>query len=59
MLEALNRNRGEIRYQVNKSLSLKYSPELKFLEDRSFDQMDETRRLLQDEKVRRDLEKGD
>ncbi len=56
VLEALNRNRGEIRHLVTKTLSLKYSPELKFLEDQSFDQMDETRRLLQAEDVRRDLE---
>ncbi len=56
VIEALNRNRGEIRHLVTKTLSLKYSPELKFLPDPSFDQMDETRRLLQAEDVRRDLD---
>ncbi len=57
IIEALNRNHGEIRRAINKALSLKFSPEFKFLADRSFDQMDETQRLLDSEEVRRDLEK--
>ncbi len=57
VIEALNRNRGELRRMVNKSVTLKFSPELKFLPDRSFDQMDETRRLLSEERVRQDLSK--
>ena len=55
VLEALNRNRREIRHIVTKSISLKYSPDLKFLADRSFDQMDATTALLNREEVRRDL----
>ena len=55
-MEALNRNRGELRRLVSKSLTLKHSPELRFRIDETFDQMDETRRLLADEHVRRDLE---
>ena len=59
VLEALNRNRGELRRHVNRAVTLKYSPELKFVEDRSFDQMDHTRRLLSDPKVQRDLSAHD
>jgi len=59
VIAALNRNKGEIRRQVTKTLALKYSPELGFLPDRSFDQMDETRRLLDSEAVRRDLDSGE
>lgn len=59
VLAALNRNRGELRRFVNRSLTLKYSPELKFVEDRSFDQMDHTRRLLSDPSVRRDIDSQD
>ncbi len=56
VLKALDRNRGELRRAVTKAVKLKFSPELKFLMDRSFDQMDETRRLLGRAEVRRDLE---
>ncbi len=59
VIEALNRNKSEVRRAVNKELSLKYSPELKFMYDQTFDQMDETRRLLEQENVRRDTAKSD
>ena len=39
VVEALNRNQGELRHLVTKGLKLKHAPELKFLADRSFDQM--------------------
>jgi len=55
VIEALNRNKGEIRRSVNKSLSLKYSPELRFVYDKTFDQMDETRRLLGQATVQQDI----
>ena len=56
VIEALNRNKSEIRRSVNRAITLKYSPDLKFVIDRTFDQMDETRRLLGQEDVRRDIE---
>jgi ribosome-binding factor A len=55
IIAALNENRREIRHIVTKSISLKYSPELKFLADTSFDQMDATRALFEREEVQRDL----
>ncbi|MGG7644715.1 30S ribosome-binding factor RbfA [Rhodovulum sp. YNF3179] len=58
-IEALNRNRGELRRQLNRSLTLKHSPELRFAIDETFDRMDETRRLLESDEVQRDLEDGD
>ncbi len=54
IIAALNRNRREIRHIVTKSIALKYSPELKFLADTSFDQMDAARALLESDEVRRD-----
>ncbi len=57
-LDALRRNRHELRRSVNKGLTLKFSPELRFVIDDSFDRMDETRRLLGRDDVRRDLDKG-
>lgn len=58
-LAALRANVREIRHQVAKSVKLKYAPEIRFVLDESFDRMDETRRLLNDERVRRDVERGD
>ncbi|WP_172300441.1 30S ribosome-binding factor RbfA [Pseudoruegeria sp. HB172150] len=55
-LDALRRNRSELRRAVNKGLTLKFSPELRFVIDESFDRMDETRRLLNQDDVRRDLD---
>ena len=58
-IEALTRNKAELRRHVNKSVHLKFSPELRFVPDTTFDQMDETRRLLDQDKVRRDLRSDD
>ncbi|MDC0334064.1 30S ribosome-binding factor RbfA [Amylibacter sp.] len=59
VIDALNRNKYEIRRSVNKLVSLKYSPDLKFVLDRTFDQLDETRRLLDQEIVKKDVESSD
>lgn len=56
-LSALRRNRYEIRRLVNKALTLKFSPELRFAIDDTFDRMDHTRRLFEQEDVRRDINK--
>lgn len=58
-LSALRRNRHELRRAVNKAVSLKSSPELRFAIDETFDKMDTTRRLLNSDAVRRDLDKDD
>ncbi len=55
-LEVLARNRGEIRRAVIKGLELKFAPEFRFVLDETFDRLDETRRLLSDETVRRDID---
>lgn len=58
-LKALRRNAAELRHLVAKEMSLKYAPQLRFQLDETFDRMDETRRLFNDERVRRDVETGD
>ncbi len=55
-LDALRRNRSELRRAVNKALALKFSPELRFQLDETFDRMDDTRRMFSEERVRRDIE---
>lgn len=59
IVEALERVKGEIRHIVTKKMHLKYSPDLKFITDTSFDRMDETRRLFESDEVQRDLAAGD
>ncbi|MDA3857136.1 MAG: 30S ribosome-binding factor RbfA [Roseovarius sp.] len=56
VIALLARNKGELRRLIGKRLELKYAPDLRFRLDETFDQMDETRRLFAQEKVRRDVE---
>jgi ribosome-binding factor A len=58
VLEALNRARGELRRQVTRLVSLKFSPELRFKLDETFDRMDDTRRMLGADRVRKDVGEG-
>jgi ribosome-binding factor A len=53
----LARNKGELRAAVGKKLGLKYAPDLRFRLDETFDRMDDTRRLFDQDAVRRDLDK--
>lgn len=55
-IDALKRNKGELRRAVSKALTLKFAPELRFLIDESFDKMEETRRLLASDHVAQDLD---
>lgn len=55
-IEALARNKGELRRAISKQMTLKYAPDLRFRIDESFDAMDETRRLLASDHVRQDLD---
>ncbi|EAP77906.1 MULTISPECIES: 30S ribosome-binding factor RbfA [Roseovarius] len=52
----LARNQSELRRIIGRKLGLKYAPELRFRLDQTFDQMDETRRLFDQDDVRRDVE---
>jgi ribosome-binding factor A len=55
-IAALARNRGELRRAVGKATALKFTPDLRFVTDETFDRMDETRRLFSQDDVRRDLD---
>lgn len=58
-IDALKRNRGELRRQLMKDMTLKYAPDLRFLIDETFDRMDETREMLNRDVVRRDVAQPD
>ena len=58
VLKLLARNKGELRRAVSKKLTLKFAPDLRFRLDETFDRMDDTRRMLNQETVRRDVAQG-
>lgn len=59
LLKILSRNNYELRKMVAKKLTLKFAPELRFQLDLTFDQMDDTRRMLAQDVVRRDADAPD
>ena len=58
-IAALKRNQGELRHLVGAALTTKFTPQLRFLPDQTFDRMDATRRLFADPVVQRDLSAPD
>ena len=50
----LARQKNAIKKILAKTLNLKFVPDLRFLEDLTFDQMDQTSKLLKDPTVQRD-----
>lgn len=52
----LAKNKGELRRLLGKKTELRFTPDLRFRIDDTFDRMDETRRLFNQEEVRRDLD---
>ena len=56
LIALLAKNKSEIRRSISKKLTLKYTPDLRFRVDETFDRMDETRRLFSQENVKRDLD---
>lgn len=54
VLKLLARNKGELRRAVSRKLALKFAPDLRFQLDETFDRMDDTRRMLAQDDVRRD-----
>jgi ribosome-binding factor A len=59
VIKLLARNKGELRRAVSKKLALKFAPDLRFQLDETFDRMDDTRRMLNQDNVRRDTEAPD
>ena len=54
-IAALARNKAELRRALAAAMTLKFSPDLRFQPDQTFDRLDHTRRLFADETVQRDL----
>jgi len=57
IVEALNRHRGFLRGELGGSIEIKFTPELRFVEDTSFAEAQRIEQILHSEKVARDLKR--
>ncbi len=55
VVEGLNRHSRFLRGRLGHAIDLRFTPDLKFLHDESFDEAARMNRLFEDPKVRRDL----
>lgn len=55
VVKALNRHRGYLRGEMGHLIALKFTPELRFVEDTSFAEAEKIETLLKSERVARDL----
>ena len=56
IIAALNRHRGFLRGELGHRIALKFTPELRFVEDTSFAEAERINKILHSERVARDLE---
>ena len=54
-IDYLARNKGALRQLIGRKSNLKYTPDLRFRIDETFDRMDAARKLFDKDDVRRDL----
>lgn len=59
VIAALNRHAKFLRGRLGRQIDMKFTPDLKFLHDESFDEATRMSRLFDDPRVRRDLEAHD
>ncbi len=59
VIGALNRAAKFLRGRLGHEIEMKFTPDLKFVRDESFDAADHISRLLADPRVRRDVESSD
>ena len=59
VIGALNRHRGFLRGELGHAIELKFTPELRFVEDMSFAEAQKIEDILNSERVKRDLAKRD
>ena len=55
VIAALNRHKGFLRGQMGHMIAIKFTPELRFVEDRSFAEAEKIENLLKSPEVQRDL----
>ena len=55
VISALNRHKGFLRGEMGRMIALKFTPELRFVEDVSFAEAEKIEVLLKSERVQKDL----
>ena len=55
IIAALNRHKGFLRGEMGHMIALKFTPELRFVEDKSFAEAEKIETILKSERVQRDL----
>lgn len=58
-IAALKRNRSELRRVIGRATALKFTPDLRFVIDETFDRMDQARQLFAKDDIRRDTDGKD
>lgn len=59
VIAALNKHRGFIRGEMGKTITMKFTPDLRFIEDTSFAEAEKIETILKSERVARDLHHDD
>lgn len=59
IVKALNNHSGFFRSELGAELDLRYTPKVNFRVDHSFEEADHINRILNQDRVRRDIEKKD
>jgi ribosome-binding factor A len=59
IVTALNRHKAFLRGEMGHMIELKFTPELRFIEDESFSEAQKIEDILKSERVQRDLKAGD
>ena len=59
VVEALNRHRSFLRGHLGHKITLKFTPELRFIEDKTFEEAARIEGILRSERVSRDLKAAD
>ena len=59
IVSALNRHKAYLRGEMGRLIALKFTPELRFVEDQSFAEAEKIETILKSERVQRDLKASD
>ena len=59
IVASLNRHKAFLRGEMGHMIELKFTPELRFIEDQSFSEAQKIEDILKSERVQRDLKAGD
>jgi len=59
IISALNRNKAYLRGQMGHLIDIKFTPDLRFVEDTSFAEAEKIETILKSARVQQDLNKGD